>query len=278
MTATHDPRSSRRIFRVDPRNGRNWLQIETKKTVSEPLVHALAESSKECMWIVPNSVTVARLLGAAQEVLRRQGQPKHRFGGLLALEPTKPSTAPILHGLFDPVIGLSSSFKHLPYDTLLEVLRSPEEVARDLLIGGWANAENELLILVRGNLQTLVVPFRMFEATQHARPDFRKLAFDDHGHTVRLGKYEASSDSILYDLDADYRRRLNAQRRETDRGFGPALRRLRKQRGLSRSDFPGLSEKTLARIERGEIERPHPRTIEALERKLEMTADEIASF
>ena len=47
---------------------------------------------------------------------------------------------------------------------------------------------------------------------------------------------------------------------------------------MSRSDFPGLSEKTLARIERGEIESSHSRTIEALEKKLGMTREEIASF
>ena len=132
--------------------------------------------------------------------------------------------------------------------------------------------------MVRGDLQAIMVPFSMFATTKHARPDFRKLAFEDHGHTVRLGNYEASSGSILYDLDPDYRRRLNAQRRETEQGFGPALRRLRKQRGLSRTDFPGLSEKTLARVERGEIKRPHPRTIEALEATLGMTRDEIASY
>ena len=168
--------------------------------------------------------------------------------------------------------------EHLPYADLLEVLGTTDALTQDLIIGGWASIERELLVLVRGDLQTVLAPFSMFEATKHARPNFRKLAFEDHGHTVRLGNYEASSGSILYDLDPDYRRRQNAQRRETDKGFGPALRRLRKQRELSRSDFAGLSEKTLARIERGEIENPHSRTIEALETTFGMTRDEISSF
>ena len=278
MTKSHDPRSSRRIYRVDPRGSKNWLQIDTGPRLSNRLVEALELSSRENLWILPNAKTVSSLLDAVQELFRRQSQPKHRLGSLLLLEAAKPSAAPVLYGLFERVVGAASSLEHLPHDDLLEVLGTRDDSARDLIIGGWANIDRGLLALVRGNLQTIVAPLSMFEATKHARPDFRKLAFEDHGHTVRLGDYEASSGSILYDLDSGYRRRLNANRRDSEQGFGPALRRLRKQRGLSRSDFLGLSEKTLARIERGEIEKPHPRTIEALETKLGMTRDEISSF
>jgi hypothetical protein len=158
------------------------------------------------------------------------------------------------------------------------VLVAPDEEARELFIGGWTHLDSGFLALVRGDLRTILAPFSMFAAARDAKPNFRELAFEDHGHTVCLGDYEASADSILYELDADYRRSLNARRRASEQGFGPALRRLRKQRGLSRADFPGLSEKTLARIERGEIERPHPRTIAVLEKRLGMTRDEIASF
>ena len=185
---------------------------------------------------------------------------------------------PILGSLFDPVIGASPSFKHLARGELLELLATDVEAARDLFLGGWAHAESELVTLVRGNLRTVVAPFSMFAATAEARPDFRKLAFADHGHTVRLGRYEAAADAILYELDADFRRRLNARRHASERGFGPAVRRLRKQLGLARTDFTGLNEKTLARIERGEIERPHGRTLEILETHLGMSRDEIASY
>ena len=278
MRKAHDPRSSRRIIRLDPRHDEEWLQIDTGSRLSKRLVEALEQCSRESLWILPNTMTVSRLLDAVQELYRRQSQPKHRLGSLLVLEATKPSAAPVLYGLFERVVGVTSSFEHLPYADLLEVLSTSDAPPQDLIIGGWANIDRELLVLVRGDLRTVLAPFSMFEETTHARPNFRKLVFEDHGHTVRLGNFEASSDSILYDLDPDYRRRLSAQRRETDQGLGPALRRLRKQRGLSRSDFAGLSDKTLARIERGEIENPHPRTIEALETTLGMTKDEIASF
>lgn len=278
MRKAHNPRSDRCIIRLDPRDGDSRLQFDTGPRLSRRLVEALEQSSRESLWILPNAMTVSSLLDAVQELLQRHGLPKHRLGSLLLLEATRPGIAPVLYGLFERVVGATASFKRLPHDDLLDVLTTPGDSARDLFIGGWVHAERELLVLVRGDLQTLVAPSSMFAATKHARPDIRKLAFSDHGHTVRLGSYEASSDSILYDLDPDYRRRLNARRRAAERGFGPALRRLRKQRGLSRADFPGLSEKTLARIERGEIKNPHPRTMKALELKLAMTKAEMASF
>ena len=130
----------------------------------------------------------------------------------------------------------------------------------------------------RGDLGRLVVPFSAIPRSGSLAPDFRRLSFADHGHSVRLGKFEVSTDALLYEFDAGYRHRLNADRRATEQGFGPTLRRLRKQRGLARSDFPSINEKTLARIERGEIERPRERTPVAIEERLGMTRDEIASF
>ena len=243
----------------------------------EELVGALASATRTCTWIVPDMGAMTGLLEAVQLLLERDRRP-HRFGGLLALEPTEPSTTPVLGALFEPVVGALPSFEHLPYEALLEVMTLPAESAGDLVIGGWSSLENELLILVRGDLRTVVAPFSMFARTPRARPDFRQLAIEDHGHTVRLGSYEASTDSILHDLDPDYRRRLNARRRASDRGLGPALRRLRVQRGLSRSDFEGISAKTLARIERGEITQPRKATVRALEATLGLGLNEIASF
>jgi hypothetical protein len=267
----------RSIVRLDSGfGGGAGLRIEEGAS-RDRFVLALASATRTCTWIVPDLSAMTGLLEAAQVVLEQDRRPRS-FGGLVALEPTKPSTTPVLVGLFDPVVGACPSFHHLPYEALVEVMALPAESARDLVIGGWSNLENELLILVRGDLRTVVAPFSMFARTPRARPAFRKLAIEDHGHTVRLGSYEASTDSILHDLDPDYRRRLNARRRASDRGLGPALRRLRVQRGLSRSDFEGISAKTLARIERGEITQPRSATVRALEATLGLKLDEIASF
>jgi integrase len=50
-------------------------------------------------------------------------------------------------------------------------------------------------------------------------------------------------------------------RRALQRAGVASIRRLQLQRGVARSDFPGLSEKQIARIERGETPRPRPATL-----------------
>ena len=65
---------------------------------------------------------------------------------------------------------------------------------------------------------------------------------------------------------------------QQDRSFGGALRRLRLQRGLSRSDFGDLTEKTLARIERGEVKEPHGQTLRIIAERLGVKPHEIQSY
>lgn len=91
-------------------------------------------------------------------------------------------------------------------------------------------------------------------------------------------EYEASSDAILYEFDAEYRRRAKARLRSQDDSWGGALRRLRLQKGLGRSDFPGVSAKEIARLERGEIERPHARTVERIASVLGVLPGDISSY
>jgi len=104
------------------------------------------------------------------------------------------------------------------------------------------------------------------------------LAFTDFGHTIKLGEYEASADAILYEIDADYRRMLNKERQQNERSFGASLRRLRLQKRLKRSDFSPLAAKTVARIERNEIAKPHGKSLEILARRLGVAVDEIETY
>jgi hypothetical protein len=124
-----------------------------------------------------------------------------------------------------------------------------------------------------------VAPFSRFRnAGDGTAPDFTRLRLTDYGRTVSLGDYEAAVDAVLYELDPDYRRRLNKQRRQGERTFGAALMRLRKRRRLKRSDFSPVSAREIARIERNEIERPHPRTLQTIADRLDVRVDEIAGF
>lgn len=265
------------ILRVDRHGERRRLRVGAARG-GRKLVEALTAASPDSLWILPDQRAVTSVLHAAHELFERRASAWPRLGGAIVLGATHASAGPVLKGFFEPLVGAEASFRHLPYDELLDVVDAPEETTRDLFLGGWSHLASRFLILVRGDLRSVVAPFSLFEPTPHAKPDFRRLAFVDSGHTLRLGAYESSADAVLYELDPDYRRRLDASRRETDRSFGAALRRLRKQRRLSRSDFPGVAEKTLARIERGEVERPHPRTLAVLERVLGIDADEIATY
>ena len=101
----------------------------------------------------------------------------------------------------------------------------------------------------------------------------------DFGQTVRLGRYEAAADAILYEFDPDYRRRISRVRKQSERTFGASLRRLRKQRGLRREDFePDVTGKTIARIEQGVVLKLHQKTLDVIARRLRVTPDEIGSY
>jgi len=100
----------------------------------------------------------------------------------------------------------------------------------------------------------------------------------DFGHTIQLGPYEAAGDALLYEYDVEYRRRLNQIRRETNKGLGPSLRRVRIQKGLRQSDFPGVSAKTIARIERGEVRELQKRTRKKIASVLGIEPDEIETY
>ena len=123
------------------------------------------------------------------------------------------------------------------------------------------------------------MPFEYFKPSgDGTKPDFSKLAFADYGQTVALGDYEASADGLLYEFDPAYRQKLKKERLAEEKSFGASLRRLRLQRELKRTDFAPASSKTIARIELAKVGRPQARTLDAIEKRLGMTADQIETY
>lgn len=142
-----------------------------------------------------------------------------------------------------------------------------------------AVADESTVLLYRGDLDTLLVPLSWFSTRPDgARPAPSGLAITDGGQTVQLGNFEAATEAILYDFDPAFRRRYKRNLIERDASFGGALRRLRIARGLSRADFSPLSEKEVARIERGDVKKPRDRTLAVLARRLRVKPGEIASW
>jgi hypothetical protein len=105
-----------------------------------------------------------------------------------------------------------------------------------------------------------------------------RLAVTDFGQTVCPGRIEAATDAILYEFDGAYRRRAKRRELERDVSLGGALRRLRLQKGLQRTDFRGLTPKEIARIERGEVKKPHARTVAILAKRLGVPAKQLATY
>ena len=134
-------------------------------------------------------------------------------------------------------------------------------------------------MLFRGNLSPLVVSLDVFQPSAGSpKPDPKRFAVTDYGQTLKLGDYEVAADAILYEVDPEYRRRANKRRREEEQGFGASLRRLRVMRGLRQTDFPGISEKEIGRLERGEVSKPHGETLEKLAKRLRVRPEEIEEY
>jgi hypothetical protein len=196
---------------------------------------------------------------------------------VLVLEEVTPTQLDILRTKFRRVVAEYPGLKLARDRQIPEIIGAPN--AADLFIAGAVDSKLQALVLYRGNLERLVVPMSSFPATgTGVAPDFEHLAIGDFGHSIRLGPYEASADAILYEHDSEYRRKMKRQLVRQDSSFGGALRRLRLQKNLRRSDFPGISEKQIARIERGEIARPRQSTLRALAHRLGVAPEEIASF
>lgn len=245
---------------------------------AEAWARVFARSTGESTWISTKTDRTEALLRAASTFLASHHGRQRSLGDLLMLQSPRIEILPALHTVFRNVAGQVDNFKALPPDELAEVLLAPKEEARDLFIGGSVDAVTETLTLTRGNLEAVVVPLSMFRPSGKAVADPADFAVTDYGNTVRLGEYEAATDAILYEFDSEFRKRQNAKRRQEDKSFGAALRRLRVQRHLGRMNFPGLSAKTISRIERGETGKPHGKTLSILAKTLDVAPEEIETY
>ncbi|WP_197998736.1 helix-turn-helix transcriptional regulator [Gimesia aquarii] len=256
--------------------GRNYAVVcDTRESV----LKALERTDANSLWISRRSEKTVELAKTLVELISESGaQRRSSFGNLLTLESAKVDVRPILERLFGHVVGVSRQFRRLPLEELTEVLSATPEERRDVFIGGVLNSEFKTLVLVRGNLEQIIVPLSMFRPSGRATPDFTKFELGDYGHTLQFGDYEATTDIVLWEVDSDYRKRAKARERNLAKGFGPSLRRLRKQRGLSQFDFPNVSRRTISRIEKGDVDKPHEITLNRIAKALGVPAEEIESY
>jgi DNA-binding Xre family transcriptional regulator len=233
---------------------------------------AVSGMAKSVTWISFSRTFTDMLL---KEVVDAHADP--RGSHLITLMPPRSESIPALVGLFHPVFGLVDGFQWLPKEELVEAITRDD--ASERFIGGSVDLKAKTLTLLRGNITAVVAPFSLFtKSGDGTAPDFTRIEFTDYGRTVALGDYEASADAILYELDPGFRRKLNKQRRQSERSFGASLMRLRKQRRLKRSDFAPISSKEIARLERNEVAAPHGKTLETIAKRLEVRIEEISEY
>ena len=275
------PAQTLRYVVLDTEN--HWLdQLGKTEAVvcktKESVLKALERTDVNSLWISCRSEQTEELAKTLVESISESTQRRASFGNLLTLEAANADVRPTLEGLFGHVVGVSRHFKKLPVEELTEVLSSAPNERRDVFIGGLLNIKFGTLVLVRGNLERVIVPLSMFRPSGRATPDFSKFELGDYGHTLRFGDYEATADVVLWEVDPDYRKRAKAKERTQAKGFGPSLRRLRKQRGLSQSDFPNVARKTISRIEKGGVEKPHGVTLNRIVKALGVLPEKIETY
>jgi hypothetical protein len=236
---------------------------------AEEVRSAFEKHWQGAIWVAKKSPLLKWLVSAGPARGTRQR--------LLLLAEAAKGEREFLDALFQRVVAPDNGVQLAKADDLAEILAAPDR--RNYFIGGAVSPAFKSLVLYRGDLEPVVVPWSWFKARPSGpKPDFAEFDVVDAGQTVRLGNYEAATDAILYEFDADFRREQRKRRVQDDESFGGSLRRLRLQRGLSRSDFPGLSAKEIARIERGQVKRPHPETLATLARRLGVKAEDIATY
>jgi hypothetical protein len=226
-------------------------------------------SHRRARWVVAQSSRIS--------LLAKTAEPNDTWHRLLVLDRAALPRRELLHALFRVVVAPDDDVRLLETDDLLETVADPR--AEDLFIGGLVDRDDQALVLYRGNLERLVVPFRWFKARPRGpRPDFEDFEITDSGQTVRLGEFEAAANAILFEFDSEARRRMRAKEVEQDSSFGGSLRRLRLQKGLAREDFDPISAKTIARIERGDVQAPRGGTLKAIAKRLGVAAGDISSY
>ena len=194
-------------------------------------------------------------------------------GRLLTMQEIPAELATLFADRFDKIALRPHSL--LPVAEILAIfLRNDRD---EFCIGGTIDQRAQAIICVRGDFSVISAPLSFFESSPNVTPDFNDFEVIDHGRTLRFGKYQASFSALLYEKDSRYRRRLTRMREQSDRSFSASMRRLRKQRGLRLSDF-GMLEKTVARIERGEVKHPRKQTLARIAKMLRVAPEHIAEY
>ncbi len=249
---------------------------KTNKVVNwKDFAKSAIETREQSQWVMDGSELLKKFFNSLDENFFKQQAEIRKRVRIILLAEASLEIQRILEALFKEAIILSEKTS-LPLNELLYVLngKNPEFY----VIGGQIDEMTQTVTLIRGNLESIVVPFSVFHPSgNEIKPDYSKFSIEDYGQTLKFGEYEASVDSILYEFDPIYRREKRKELIKKDRSFGACLRRLRLQKGIRQTDFKDIGEKELGRIEKGEV-KPRKTTLEKISKILGVSLEEIKSY
>lgn len=200
-----------------------------------------------------------------------------RSGSAFLSFPVNVEYAPIFEGRFANVAYGGQTTAWLKPEAFVEAIVADN--ASNLAIGGMVRSDLGLISIWRGNATAITFPTSCLKVSGDGiTPDLSRFSIGDYGNTLVFGEYEASFESILYEFDPRFRLEYKKNRRKIDNSFGACLRRLRIQKKIRQSDFPGVSSKTIERIEANSVKRIQTRTKNAIAATLGVPWEDIQSF
>ncbi|HWE87262.1 MAG TPA: helix-turn-helix transcriptional regulator [Terracidiphilus sp.] len=232
-------------------------------------IRAAVSEERHTVWIVSEPAI-------ANSVAHRiaSHRPYKKAGYLFLISNARPSLIPAFEKRFSAVAFPTTVLKK---EELAEIWNLPDR--RDRFIGGTVDEGSKTITLWRGNFESITVPFDAFHPTANGvRPDFKRFSVLDYGQTLKFGEYESDTEPVFYEYAADFRKRLKQKRIAEEKTLGASIRRLRRQRRMTRDDFGDIDGKTIARIEHGQTKTPQAATLEAIARALGVRRDELGEY
>lgn len=142
------------------------------------------------------------------------------------------------------------------------------------LIGAVPDMALAAVTLFRADLSALCLPKHWFDQGGDMA-DIQAMKIEDDGAIVRIGSRRWESHQIVSAFDANFRRTLRRMELTQNDSLGGLIRSARKQRRLGRDEFPGIDSKTIARIERNEINRPQRETLRLIAQTLGVPVEQL---
>ncbi|HXW92551.1 MAG TPA: DUF2442 domain-containing protein [Terriglobales bacterium] len=149
---------------------------------------------------------------------------------------------------------LRNTLVHKGWTVPSRVLRAWAHGAQDELIAD-ASVADDRLFVTSCALESLEVPLVEIPALKSvSASDRRNFEIDEDGSYLHWPGPDVhlDLDSIRVAIDPSARKRAFHARAVRNLRFGKAIAQLRTARGLKQSDIPGLSERQVRRMERGE--------------------------